>query len=67
MENNNYQTLLSVLYQQIRNNNFKSKEALNNYIIYLKNNLIPSEVLSNEKVLELLNLYDSIHQMIIQN
>ena len=62
MENNNYQTLLSVLYQQIRNNNFKSKEALNNYIIYLKNNLIPSEVLSNEKVLELLNLYDSIHQ-----
>lgn len=62
MENNNYQTLLSVLYQQIRNNNFKSKEELNNYIIYLKNNLIPSEVLSNEKVLELLNLYDSIHQ-----
>lgn len=62
MENNNYQTLLSVLYQQIRNNNFKSKEELNNYIIYLKNNLIPSEVLSNEKVLELLNLYDSMHQ-----
>lgn len=62
MENNNYQTLLSVLYQQIRNNNFKSKEELNNYIIYLKNNLIPSEVLSNKKVLELLNLYDSIHQ-----
>lgn len=62
MENNNYQTLLSVLYQQIRNNNFKSKEELNNYIIYLKNNLIPSEILSNEKVLELLNLYDSIHQ-----
>lgn len=62
MENNNYQTLLSVLYQQIRNNNFKSKEELNNYIIYLKNNLIPSEVLSNEKALELLNLYDSIHQ-----
>lgn len=62
MENNNYQTLLSVLYQQIRNNNFKSKEELNNYIIYLKNNLIPSDVLSNEKVLELLNLYDSIHQ-----
>ena len=62
MENNNYQTLLSVLYQQIRNNNFKSKEELNNYIIYLKNNLIPSEGLSNEKVLELLNLYDSIHQ-----
>ena len=62
MENNNYQTLLSGLYQQIRNNNFKSKEELNNYIIYLKNNLIPSEVLSNEKVLELLNLYDSIHQ-----
>lgn len=62
MENNNYQTLLSVLYQQIRNNNFKSKEELNNCIIYLKNNLIPSEILSNEKVLELLNLYDSIHQ-----
>lgn len=62
MENNNYQTILLGLEQQIRNNNFKSKEELNNYIIYLKNNLISSEVLSNEKVLELLNLYDSIHQ-----
>lgn len=62
MENNNYQTILLGLEQQIRNNNFTSKEELNNYIIYLKNNLISSEVLSNEKVLELLNLYDSIHQ-----
>lgn len=62
MENNNYQSILLGLEQQIRNNNFKSKEELNNYIIYLKNNLIPSEVLSNEKILELLNLYDSLHQ-----
>lgn len=62
MEINNYQTILLGLEQQIRNNNFKSKEELNNYIIYLKNNLIPSEILSNEKILELLNLYDSMHQ-----
>ena len=62
MENNNYQNILLGLEQQIRNNNFKSKEELNNYIIYLKNNLIPSNILSNEKVLELLNLYDSMHQ-----
>ena len=62
MENNNYQTLLLGLEQQIRNNNFKSKEELNNYIIYLKNNLIPSEILSNEKILEFLNIYDSMHQ-----
>ena len=62
MENNNYQSILLGLEQQIRNNNFKSKEELNNYIIYLKNNLISSNVLSNEKVLELLNLYDSLHQ-----
>lgn len=59
---NNYQTILLGLEQQIRNNNFKSKEELNNYIIYLKNNLIPSEILSNEKILEFLNIYDSMHQ-----
>lgn len=58
-ENIHYQQIISNIEYQIKNQQFKTKEDLHNYIIEIKNKFnIPEELLSNEKILELLKLYD---------
>jgi len=61
-DNNNYQIIMNDLENKIKNNFFESKESLNTYLVNLKNNVFPQEVLTDEKILEYLNLYDEYNQ-----
>lgn len=57
----NYENLLHQLEERIKNNQFKSKEELVDYINKLKGEGIPSSILTEAKITEYLELYDSIN------
>lgn len=57
----NYENLLHQLEERIKNNQFKSKEELVDYINRLKGEGIPSDILTEKKITEYLDLYDSIN------
>ena len=59
-----HKDLIENLESRIKNNEFKSKEELNRYINNLKNNANTSALLTEDKILTLLNLYDEYHQEI---
>ncbi len=56
-----YENTLLLVEVRIKNNQFRSKQELSNYLINLKNSGIPEDVLSNEKMKELLDEYDKLH------
>ncbi len=58
----NYQNILSDLENKVNNNQFSSKEELINYINNLKNNGMPSDILTTEKVIDYLNRYDALNR-----
>lgn len=58
----NDEIIIRSLEYQIRNNQFSSKEALMNHLIDLKNKGVSQETLTNEKIQEFLNLYDSLNK-----
>jgi len=58
----NSQIILRSLEYQIKNNEFSSKENLMNHLIYLRNTGVSPEILTNDKIQEFLNLYDSLTQ-----
>lgn len=57
----NYDNVISDLEKKIYNNTFSDKKALSTYITKLKNSGVPNEILTEEKVKELLNLYDTLN------
>ena len=57
-----YRKLVESLDTRIKNNDFTSKEDLNKYLNKLKNNTPASSLLTDEKILYFLNLYDEYHQ-----
>lgn len=58
----NSETIILRIENQIRNNHFNSKEQLSKYLVDLKNSGLYQTELSNEKIEELLNLYDSLNK-----
>ena len=58
----NNETIVLRIENQIKNNHFNSKEQLSKYLVDLKNNELYQTELSNEKIEELLNLYDSLNK-----
>lgn len=60
MLNENY--LISDLEYKVRNNQFKSKEELRQYIVNLRNQGSMGDVLNNKKIDELLSLFDELNK-----
>ncbi len=60
----NYQNLLFQIERKIQENGYKTKEELVEYIDSLKKQGVPSNVLSEEKIKEFLELYDKLHPVI---
>lgn len=58
----NSEILILRVENQIRNNQFNSKEELSKYLVNLKNSGLYQPELSKEKIEELLNLYDSLNK-----
>lgn len=58
----NSEIIILRIENQIRNNHFNSKEQLSKYLVDLKNNGLYQTELSNEKIEELLKLYDSLNK-----
>ena len=59
-----YRNVVANLETKVKDNSFKNKEELNEYLNELKKNPIASTLISNEEILKLLNLYDEYHQKI---
>ncbi len=59
--NTNYESVIMTLEERIRDGQFQSKEELADYINFLKQQGISSDILSQEKEVELLNTYDELH------
>lgn len=53
-----HQNIIFMVEDKIQNNQFRSKEELTNYLIDLRNRGVSETILSNEKMQELLSLYD---------
>lgn len=60
--NVNYEIVLSNLESKIKNKEFKTKAELSEYLSKLRSEGIPNDILTVEKITELLNLYDSVNQ-----
>lgn len=54
--------ILQELERMIKSNHFSSKEQLNQYMINLRNGQISNAVLTNEKMKELLDLFDNLNR-----
>ena len=57
----NYKNILYQLEQKIKDNQFESKEELVDYINKLKSEGMPTEILTEQKIAEYLDLYDSLN------
>ena len=60
-DNTNYANVIADLEKKVRAGEFKDKEELSRYITNLKNNGVPSSVLTGEKTTEILALYDTLN------
>lgn len=59
--NNDIDFIIIDLEQKIKNSYFNSKTSLNDYILKLRENQFINESLSNQRILELFKLYDSLY------
>ncbi len=57
-----YRNIVENLETIVKDDSFKSKEELNEYLNNLKKHPIASTLISNEEILRLLNLYDEYHK-----